>query len=369
MIPFIDGHLDLALNALGLRRQITRPLQEVRDAEAGAPLGPFETATVTLPELRRGGAVMVVSTLLARCRPWRIKPGQLGGAAGDFPDQDMAHAIAQAQWSYYQCLQDRREIRMVLTADDLPPMKSDAPSNDGPLPLLVVFEGADPIRDPDDLHRWHAQGVRSLMLAHFGKSVYAHGTPEVDHPNAHDVDGPLTEQGRRLLPEIESLRMPLDLTHLSDTSLHEALERFGGAVYASHCACRALNPDWQRNLPDEVICAIAQRGGVIGVPLHSPFLVAGYTRETPRQACNLDHIIDHLDHLCAITGSDAHAALGTDMDGGFGLEYTPTGVDGSGEMPRLAERMAQRGWSEASIRRVFGENWHRFYAANLPPRK
>ncbi len=363
--PFIDGHLDLALNGLALRRQITGPLEAIRAAEADN-LGPFDTATVTLPDLRAGGAVMVVSSLLARCRPWRVKSGQIGVAAGDFPDQDGAYAAAAAQLAYYESLERRGEIRLVRSADELP--AADAMlAPDEPLPLLAIFEGADPVRDPDDLHRWHRMGIRSLMLAHFGRSVYAHGTPaEPDDAHPNDVDGPLTDAGRRLLPEIEALRMPLDLTHLSDTALYEALDSFGGVVYASHCACRTLNPDWQRNLPDDVIQAISQRGGVIGLPLHSPFLVKGYQRDTPREACNLDHVVDHLDRLCEVSGSDAHVALGTDMDGGYGLEYTPTGVDRSADMPRLAERMSERGWSEDAIGRVFAGNWHRFWSANLP---
>lgn len=365
----VDGHLDLALNALMLRRDITRPLGALREHEADAPVKPFGTATVTLPALRAGGAVVVVSTVLARTRPWRSGALKPGGAGGDFPNQDMAHAVAHAQLAYYRRLELRGELQIVTTAEHVRRCAEAKPGAAEPLGVIVTMEGADPIADPDDLYRWHAAGLRTLMLSHFGKSSYAHGTPEEEDPHPMDVDGPLTDAGRRLLPEIESLGMPLDLTHLSDTSLHEAMERFGGAVYASHCGCRSLC-GVQRNLTDEVIRAIAQRGGVIGVPFFNAFLRDGYERDSPRDFVTLDHVIDHLDHLCDIAGSDRHAALGTDMDGGFGLEHTPAGLDGSHQMHRLAERMRERGYTDDATDRILAGNWLRFYAETLPdPRK
>lgn len=364
-IPFIDGHLDLAINALGSRRDVTAPLATVRAAEDDSD-GPFGTVTVTLPELRRGGAVMVVSTLLARARPWRVKRSSAGGADNDYHNQDMAHAAASGQLAYYRRLEARGLIRLVRTRDDLPELSRTLRLAE-PLPVLLTLEGADPILDINDLHRWHDAGVRTLMLAHVGRSAYAHGTPAVG-ASAHenDVDGPLPEAGRLLLREMQALDMPLDLSHLSDTSLRQAVELFSGKIYASHCACRALNDDWQRNITDEVIGEVAERGGVVGVPLHSPFLVKGYTPQTPRDACSLDEIIRHLQHICDVTGNDTTACIGSDMDGGFGLEYTPTGIDGSGDMPRLAERMATRGWSDASIRKIFARNWARFLNESLP---
>ncbi|MEQ9455469.1 MAG: membrane dipeptidase [Phycisphaeraceae bacterium] len=370
MRPLIDGHLDLALNALGIRRAITQPLEAIRAAEADLPRGPnrpFETATVSLPDLRAAGAVVVVTTLIARARPWRSCSGQAVGSL-DFPDQDGAHAMAAAQLDYYHCLADRDLLRIVTAADQLPPRDATIPlTDDQPLPILLTFEGTDPVRDPDDLHRWHAQGVRTLMLAHFGRSTHAHGTPsEPDNHHPNDVDGPLTAEGRRLLPEIEKLGMPLDLTHLSDTSLYEAIDRFGGAIYASHCGARALVPECQRNLPDEVIKTIAQRGGVIGLPLHSPYLVPDFAPDTPRDRCSIEHAVDHLDHIAQITGSDRHVALGTDMDGGFGLEYTPTGIDRYAELPKLGALLETRGWSDEAINRLFAGNWHRFFASHLP---
>ncbi len=371
MIPFVDGHLDLALNALMLRRELHLSVDQVREKEKHVAKKPFDTCTVTYPALKEGGAVMVLSTVLARTRPWRVTHGEVGGAIGDFPDQDTAHAAAMAQWDYYQCQVDRGRLKWVLGRADLPDVSA---LNDGrlpddaPLPLLLTMEGADPVRDPDDLHRWFEKGLRTIMLAHFGRSTYAHGTPDHESPDPprQDVDGPLTDAGRRLLKEVAALKMPLDLTHLADTSMAEALDVFDGPVYASHCACRALNPEWQRNLPDDMIREIARRGGVIGMILHSPYLVQGFTPQTPREKCGLDDVVDHLEHLREVMGSEELIAIGSDMDGGYGLEFTPTGVETSAAMPNLAARMQARGWSEDAVRGVFAGNWLRFWGEHLP---
>ncbi|QDU70412.1 dipeptidase [Mucisphaera calidilacus] len=365
MRVFVDGHLDLAMNALVLRRRITEPLSVVREDESGCTSPGWGEATVTLPELRRGGAVMVVSTLLARVRPWRVAWGECGRATGDFADADMAHACAMAMLDYYRCLEDRGLIRMVRGAGDLPGGDR-ALGEDEPLALLVTMEGADPVRDPEDLHRWYGLGLRTLMLAHFGRSLSAHGTPsEGDDFRVEDVEGPLTDLGRGLLREMEGLGMALDVSHLSDTSLAEALDRFGGRAYASHCGCRSLVPGCQRDLEDAMIKALAERGGVIGVPLFSPYLVPGLTEGSARETCGLDDVVDHLERLRDVAGTDEAVALGTDMDGGFGLSATPVGIDGSGDLPRLAERMLVRGWDEASVGRVFAGNWLRFWGEVL----
>lgn len=355
------------MNALMLRRRIAEPLAVVRsdESEAGDALA-WGEATVTLPELRRGGAVMVVSTLLTRVRPWRVRPGVVRGLSGDYPDVDMAHAGAAAMLDYYRCLEERGLIRIVRDAGDLPGGDR-VLGEDEPLAMLVTMEGADPIRDVEDLEWWYEGGLRTLMLAHFGRSLSAHGTPSEagEDFRAEDVDGPLTEWGRALLGAMEGMGMSLDVSHLSDTSLAEAMERFGGRVYASHCGCRSLVPGCQRNLEDEVIREIAARGGVVGVPLFSAYLVEGFGVDSPREECGLDAVIDHFEHLRDVAGTDEVVALGTDMDGGFGLSATPVGIDGSGDMDRLAERMLERGWDEAGVDRVFGGNWLRFWGEVL----
>src|SRR5690606_6805175 len=131
---------------------------------------------------------------------------------------------------------------------------------------------------------------------------YAHGTPSEDADNVRDVDGPLTDVGRALLPIMHELGMPLDLTLLSDTSFFEAVERFEGRVYSSHTACRALC-DRQRNHGDDMLRLIVERGGVVGMPLYNAFL--GHDRPV-----TLDRVVDHVDHVCQLAGSAEHVGIG-----------------------------------------------------------
>ena len=241
--------------------------------------------------------------------------------------------------------------------------------------VILTLEGADPVTHPDELHEWHTLGVRSLMLAHFGQSRYAHGTPgntplNDDPSNSHDRDGPLTALGRELLPIMAELDMPLDLTHLSDMSFHEALDHFAGPVYSSHSACRWICPTagagGQRNHTDEQVRLIAERGGVVGVPLYNAFLEPDYRPDSKKQHATLDRVVDHLDHLIQLTGSASHAAIGSDLDGGFGIEHTPREIDSIADLHRLGDAMTRRGYGDADVEAVMGGNWVRFWREHLP---
>ena len=115
-------------------------------------------------------------------------------------------------------------------------------------------------------------GLRSVNLAHYGKSHYAVGTGD---------DGPLTADGVDLLKAFEKLGMILDATHLSDTSFSQALDLFGGPVLASHNNCRALVPH-QRQFSDEQIKQLIDRGAVIGAALDAWMLAPGWIGARPR---------------------------------------------------------------------------------------
>ena len=125
---------------------------------------------------------------------------------------------------------------------------------DEPIGYILAMEGADPIVEPSQAVEWWNLGLRSVNLAHYGKSRYAVGTGD---------DGPLTPEGVQLLKEFEQLGMILDATHLSDTSFYQALDIFHGPVLASHNNCRALVPDG-RQFTDEQIRLLIERDAVIG---------------------------------------------------------------------------------------------------------
>src|SRR5690606_15031253 len=120
-----------------------------------------------------------------------------------------------------------------------------------------------------------------------------------------------------------------DATHLCDESFWEALEQFHGPVWARHNNCRALVND-TRQFTDEQLKELIARGGVIGAALDAWMMVPGWVRgkTTPKEAgVTLEHLLDHIDHVCQLAGNARHAAIGTDLDGGFGREQCPGDLD------------------------------------------
>ena len=155
---------------------------------------------------------------------------------------------------------------------------------------------------------------------HYGPGIYGHGT---------DDEGPLTPKGRELLKEMERLGIILDVTHLCDESFRDALDHYSGPLWASHHNCRAL-ANWNRQLTDEQIRELIQRGAVIGMAFDAIMMVHGWThiRSMPQEfGLKMEKIIDHIDHICQIAGNARHVGIGTDLDGGYGKEQTPMDLD------------------------------------------
>jgi membrane dipeptidase len=225
--------------------------------------------------------------------------------------------------------------------------------------IVPLMEGADGIREPKEAEWWLERGLRVIGPAWAG-TRYAGGTGE---------PGPLTPEGRRLLATMADLGLMLDLSHLSDESYLEALDRFPGVALASHSNPRALvkNPRRpERFLSDEMIRRLAARSGVIGVVPHNRFLDSDWTLGEGKARVTLDAVAAAIDHICQVTGSAAHAGLGSDFDGGFGVEGTPAEVDTHADLPKLEAKLAERGYGEKDIAGVMSGNWIELLRRGLP---
>ena len=157
--------------------------------------------------------------------------------------------------------------------------------------------------------------------------------------------------------------MILDVTHLSDQCFDEALEIYGGPVLASHHNCRALVND-PRQLSDDQIKRLIQRGAVIGMALDTWMMVPGWVRgkTKPEEAgVKLEHMVDHIDRVCQLAGNARHAALGTDLDGGFGHEPSPLDLDTIADLQQFPDLLRKRGYSEADVVNILYGNWVRFF--------
>lgn len=366
MIPIFDAHLDLAYNALGYDRDLSRPLAELRRREAALPTLDEDAdaatwneywgePTVSLPELAKAQVQGCLATLLMRSTPEVPALSRVPRR----PELNCAHpwiaeAEALGQLAYYERLEKAGHIQLVRTADQL----ASAWEDSARLACVLSMEGCDPIVEPDDVDAWWARGLRTACLAHYHHGRYAVGT---------GATGPLTDHGRRLLDAFERVGMILDLVHTSEPGFQEAMDRFAGPVFVSHGNCRALVPG-DRQLGDEQLTAVFERGGVVGVAADAWMLLAGYTRgRTPRSAVGLEHLADHIDHLCQLAGNHHHAAIGSDLDGGFGTEQCPHDLSTVADLQKLAPILRGRGYSDTALEAIFHRNWFHFFTRHLPP--
>ena len=191
-----------------------------------------------------------------------------------------------------------------------------------------------------------------VSLSHYGVSAYAHGT---------GTEGGVTQSGFSLLRAMDSVGMILDTTHLADQAFWEALEHFDGPVLASHNNCRELVPG-DRQYSDDQIIALVERGGVIGVALDAWMLYPGWVKDqTQPDVISLESVADQLDHVCQLAGSSQHAAIGSDLDGGYGNEQTPGDLDTIADLQKIPELMRARGYTDADCRDIMHGNWRRFF--------
>lgn len=354
----VDSHLDLAANALYWDRDLTLPLRDVRAREAGMTGKGRGNNTVSLPEMRRGRVAVASATLLART-------GQSPSAGlPAYSSATIAHGVAHGQLAYYRVLQELGEVRILGTAADLEAhwrewtAWEEAPTERAPVPgLIVSMEGADAVVAPDQIPAWWSAGLRILGMTHYMDSAYAHGTGS---------EGGLKPPARDLLEQMRAVGMTLDVTHLADESFWEALELWDGPVIASHNNCRALIPG-QRQFSDEQLEAVIARGGVIGCALDAWMLYPGWVRgETSPEVVGLEAYVDHIAHICELAGTSGHAAIGSDLDGGFGNEQTPHDLRSIADLQKVPELLRERGFSEDDVAAVMHRNWFDAFTRYLP---
>ena len=345
-----DAHLDLSMNAMEWNRDLRQSVEAIRQSEHGqTDKTDRAQGTVAFPDMRRGHIGICVATLIARY----VKP--------DNPFQgwhspEQAWAQTQGQLAWYQAMEEDGQLVQITDTKTLNSHGSrwmDHSASDIPIGYILSLEGADSIITPERLERSYIQGLRAVGLSHYGPGTYAQGT-------AHD--GGLGPRGAELLGEMDRLGMILDATHLCDKSFWEAMELFEGPVWASHNNCRALVPN-DRQFSDEQIKCLISRGAVIGGALDAWMLIPDWERgeTTPGESgVKLEHIIDHMDHICQLAGNANHIGIGTDLDGGYGLEQSPGDLDTIADLQKLPSLLAQRGYKEKEIAGVMHGNFVQF---------
>ena len=348
---------------LTYKRDYTRPLAETRRLEVGTMI-PERNGDSTLgwDEYQRGNVAVVFSTLFAA--PARKK--ELWDSLW-YPDFDTARKLYRDQVNFYRKWTDSHpdKFRLISSTGELDAViqhwSTPQQKDEGhPVGMVMLMEGAEGIRSVKELPEWWEMGLRMIGLAWMG-TRYCGGTND---------PGPLTAEGRELISAMADMNFILDISHMDEAAALESLDHYEGAVMASHSNCAALmkGSDSNRHVPDRVIELLIERGGVIGSVPFNTFLKVGWSRKTGsrREEVPLDAYVAHIDHVCQIAGDSLHAGLGTDFDGGFGLQSIPQGLDSIGDMQLVAAKLIERGYTETDAENILGGNWLRFLRKNLP---
>ena len=343
----VDGHEDIAFNAFEGRDFLKSAFQKRKLEAFEARRG---SATIGLPDLLEGNVRVVFATVwVAPCSsPEFVTPN-----APCYHTPEEAHQQAKEQLDYYVKLGENPRIKLVRTRRDLEYAVDPSETRVG---LVLLMEGADPVRIPQEAKSWFDAGVRIIAPAWHG-TRYAGGTSS---------PGPLTPYGRELMTEMKRAGLILDVSHLAEQSFFEALDTFDGPVLASHSNCRAYVPT-DRQLTDSMILALVKRDGVVGIVPYNKFLRSGWKKnESPKSEVTLSDVIKHVKHVCEIAGDELHVGLGSDFDGGFGTESIPAELDSIADLQKIGSALIDNGFSEESAKNILGNNWLRLLRNALP---
>jgi membrane dipeptidase len=264
--------------------------------------------------------------------------------------------------------------------------------------ILMGIEGGHAIEDSlAALRDFYRLGIRYMTLTHTNTNHWADSAgnffvPDFD-PRLSRVHHGLTGFGREVVREMNRLGMMVDVSHVSDETIDEVLKTSRAPVFASHSSCRAL-ANIPRNLTDDQIKRIAEKGGVVMINVASDFLdqesVDAGMRDRAKIRAEHERIrkelaaepvkrdemleklgntlphhltawtkaVDHIERVMKIAGPGA-VGLGTDFDG---IDDPPEGLEDVSKLPKLTEELLRRGHSEEEVRGVLGENFLRFFS-------
>ncbi len=317
----VDAHLDIAWNAISSGRGFLSP--------------PAPRYVISRSSLAAAGVGLVFATLYTA-------PARAGRAMRTrfvYENEHEAHIMAVAQVNYYRSC----GLRLIRTKGDLDSYVRGW--RKGQVAAVMLMEGADPVETPSQLGAWTDMGVRIIGPA-WGATRYCGGT---------GAPGGLTDLGVQLLKAMRRKRVILDLSHMADKAVADALAMWRGPIIASHSNARELVPG-DRQITDATAAEVARRDGMLGVSFYQHHL-----RKSGRSS--LDDVVRQTVHLAKAAGGPEHVGLGTDLDGGFDSRYAP--FRDLAELKGLPGRLRKH-FSRAQVEGVMGANWIDFLRRSLP---
>ena len=347
---------------------VTTPMTNDDYDLSGAPPVPYRTSIV---RMKQGGLTAEFFSLYIR--PWYVEHGGAARRTLDMID------------SVYRAVERHpNELMLATSATDIRRAKKQKK-----IAALMGIEGGHAIENSlATLREFHRLGVRYMTLTWNNTNDWADaGRGEKKHNG-------LTEFGKDVVREMNRLGMLVDVSHVSDETMSDALDVSQAPVIASHSSARALS-NVPRNIPDDLLRRIAKNGGVVQVNFFTVFvdaatvvpqitardeqlkakqeeLNARYKDDPERLAeegdkldasiplppLPISKLIDHIDHIVKVAGID-HVGLGADFDGAMDM---PEGASDVSMLPNVTYELLKRGYSEQDIRKILGENFLRVFA-------
>lgn len=359
MALVVDAHQDIAYNCLNFDRDYAQSVFVTRSREEGRDKYPNGIATLGLPEAISGRVALSFATVFVAPKSTEPQPWD----RMSYVTTQQAYALAQRQMDFYNRFSDDNpRVRLIRNQTDLDAVLATwAPGiqvDDHVQGWVLLMENAEPILEPPQFEEWYERGIRIVGPA-WSFNRYTGGT---------GYPGGLTRDCYELLDIMASLGVILDLSHMAEQAYFEALERYEGVVIASHSNPRRFR-NTDRHLSDDMIRALAERDGVMGVVLFNKFLSDHWTNGDRKDIIPFSKPVDVIDYICQLTGSAAHVGIGTDLDGGFGMESIPQGFDTIRDVASIGDALRERGYSEADIDAVLGGNMLRKLRQALPERQ
>jgi membrane dipeptidase len=275
-----------------------------------------------------------------------------------YDSSETSFIAARKQLAFYKNLERKKYIKIISDLYTLDFHIENLNKNDESTKIgcILSMEGADAIKKPEDLTYWWKDGLRVLSLTHYGSNVYACGT---------GYKGGVTKEGIKLLEKMSSLGMILDVTHLSEQSFWEVMDVFDGYIIGSHSNCRSLVPG-DRQLSDNQLKEVIRRYGVVGVCLDNWMLYPDWIKgKTSNKTVSLEDLLNHIDHICSMSGNSKNVAIGSDLDGGFGKEQCPHDLDTIADLQKIPNLLRSRDFHEEDIKNIMFGNWTRFFKKSL----
>ncbi|WP_105200419.1 dipeptidase [Pseudoalteromonas sp. T1lg10] len=253
---------------------------------------------------------------------------------------------------------------------------------DGVMSLAMGMENGSPIEgEIKNLHHFYERGVRYITLAHSQSNHISDSSYDI----RRKWKG-LSPFGKELVTEMNNIGMLIDVSHISDAAFYQVMELSKVPVIASHSSLRKYTPGFERNMDDDMLLALKKNGGVIQINFGSSFVTssanswydrrdeaqdkakeagkdttdfkAAYLKKNPFPFASLEQVLDHIDHVVKLIGIE-HVGIGSDYDGvGDSL---PVGLKDVSSYPNLVQGLLDRGYSDADIKKILGENMLRVW--------